>query len=263
MRTGRRLGAIAVLCVAALLLSPQRVSAEEETGWPRVIEARKATVILYQPQLDSLEGNDLKGRAAVSVTLKEEEEAEPTFGAVWLTARIATDRDTRMVDIENVSVDRVRFPDAKPEDEQELAKLLENEFPKWDIDLSLDRMLTGLELAERDREAAEDLETDPPVILFSDYPSILITIDGDPRLGEVEGSKLMRVTNTPFLIVLETESGRYYLDGGEIWYTAEDVLGPWEKTENVPKEIRELSPPPPSEEEQAEDEDAPPRSRPS
>ena len=223
--------------------------AENESDWPREISRPGATIVIYQPQVDSFLGDELSSRAAVSVKIEAQE--EPVFGAVWMTSRVTTDRDTRMVEILDTRVDRVRFPDAKPEREQQLADLLEAEMPTWDLSLSLDRLLAGLDLAEREQLAADRLETSPPKIIVVDHPSVLVTIDGEPELRQVDDSTLMQVVNTPFLIVLEPKSNRYYLDGGEIWYIAEGAKGPWQETEKVPKEVEALSPPAEAEEETA------------
>ena len=54
----------------------------EDLGWPREIQTDAFTILIYQPQLESFVADDLKGRAAVSVTRAGED--EPVFGAVWL-----------------------------------------------------------------------------------------------------------------------------------------------------------------------------------
>ncbi|NIS33775.1 MAG: hypothetical protein GWO04_29150, partial [Actinobacteria bacterium] len=87
-----RLAAVALL---ALLLPAAPLLAQDDTpeGWPREIETDVATVILYQPQIDSFEGDKLTARAAVAARAKDAKEQD--FGAVWIEARIQTDRDDR------------------------------------------------------------------------------------------------------------------------------------------------------------------------
>jgi len=213
----------------------------DEEDWPIQIDAPKGTIVIYQPQVETFKNNTLTGRAAVSVTLSGK--ADPMFGAVWIKARVDTDRDTRMVSILDLKVPRVRFAEATPEQEKQLVDLIEKEFPKWDLKQSLDRLLASLEVAEKEQAAAEGLKSTPPKIIFVDYPAVLVTLDGEPELQSVEDSGLMRVVNTPFLIVLVPKKKRYYLDGGEIWYMAEDAKGPWKKTDDVPAEVVALRPP--------------------
>jgi len=229
-------GAITVLVTAAT------ATIAESEGWPREIVGAQGKVTLYQPQVESFEGDTLESRAAVSVTLADA--TEPVFGAVWMTARVSTDRDERTVTVLDIKVPRVRFPGASEEHQQELSAFLEREIPKWNLVISLDRLLTSLELAERKAEMSEGLNMDPPAIRYVSSPTVLVTLDGDPELQEVDDSKsLMRVANTPFTIALDTQKKKYYLDGGATWYSADDVMGPYEVTANPPQEVAALRPP--------------------
>jgi hypothetical protein len=219
-----------------------------DIGWPREIDNERGTVIMYQPQLDSLKNNVLEGRAAVSFTHKGSN--EPVFGAIWFKARLQTDLDARIAEIVNLEIPRVRFPEATPDQEKKFAAFLEEEIPKWDLTLSLERLEASLELAEREQLAAENLKNDPPKIMVITEPAVLVFIDGQPELRDIEKTNLKRVINTPFLIVLDTKTKDYYLDGGKIWMAAKDVMGPWKETKKVPQEIQALRQP--SEEDETE-----------
>jgi hypothetical protein len=213
------------------------------------MEAERGTVVLYQPQPESFEGNELKARAAVSVALKDE--TEPRFGAVWLTSRVATDRDSRTVEIEDVSITGVRFPDVDEESQQALASFLEHEIPRWGITISLDRLLTSLEVVEEVEATAGGLNNTPPKIIFMDRPAILVSIDGEPQMTTIEDSKLMRVINTPFTIVFDSNSKKYYLDGGDVWYAADEAVGPFAHIDAPPPAVEAAVPEPPPEEQAA------------
>jgi hypothetical protein len=218
------------------------MQAVESEEWPREIETDKGLVVMYQPQVDRLEGNILHGRAAVSVTAKGG--SEPVFGAVWMEIRIETDIDARMVDFGEIRVPKVRFPDATPEQEQGLIDLLTREMPTWNIELSLDRLIAALDLAERQSVTAEGFDDTPPRILFRQEPTVLVTIDGEPQLRDLGDTGVQGVINSPFLMVQDPkDKASYYLyAGAETWYRAPDPEGPWQVTQKVPKQIRELEP---------------------
>jgi hypothetical protein len=213
---------------------------EDDVGWPRVLEHPKGKITIYQPQVDRFEDNIIEGRSAVSVVLTGE--TEPFFGAIWYKARVETDRDTRMVNIIDLKIPRIRFPDSTPEQEKGLAEFLEQEIPKWDMNISLDRLLAGLDLAEKERIAAENLKNDPPKILIEYDPSILVLIDGEPIMEKIENSSLERVVNTPFLIVQDTKSRAYYLNGGDLWMTSSNIKGPWKEAKSIPREVSQITP---------------------
>ncbi len=78
---------------------------------------------------------------------------------------------------------------------------------------------------------------------------MLVTLDGEPRLKAVENRPLMRVVNTPFSILLDTETNTYYLNAdAKVWYSAADIKGDWTVAESVPKAVAERAPEPDPEE---------------
>ncbi len=207
--------------------------------WPREMKTDGATVVMYQPQVESFEGDNLSARAAVMV--KSSDDAEPVFGAVWMDGRVSTDREKRMVDLLEVKVTNVKFPNASKEQTDQLVKLIEREAPKWDISIPLDGLLSELDLVKKEKAASENLNNAPPKIIFANFPAVLVVIDGDPIFRDVEGAKYRYVANTPFLMLQDPASKRLYLKGGESWYTSTDIKGEWAATANPPKEAVEIA----------------------
>ncbi len=212
---------------------------ETDNPWPREITVKNGTVVMYQPQADTLEGNFVTGRSAIAVELESYE--APVFGVVWFTARLDTDRDERTATMVDVTVTNTRFPDQDEKMAEQLKVLLEREIPKWGITISMDRLLASLELREQQIRAADQINTDAPVILFEQAPAVLIMIDGEPRLKQEEGSKLMRVINTPYTILLDSKT--YYLNAdATTWYSASGIKGDWTVATAVPKDVAALAP---------------------
>jgi hypothetical protein len=245
---------IIVTLISLLFAIPVFCQDEPENPWPREIQLEQGTVLIYQPQSEKLNGNQLDARAAVSVELKDSE--GPVFGVVWITTRLETDRAERTATLADISVTRTRFPEQDEAKAAQLKNLLETEIPKWGLSISMDRLLSTLELREAQIAAVSQISTDAPVILFLPEPAVLITLDGEPRLKKEEGSDLMRVVNTPFTVLLDSKTKTYYLNAdAQTWYTAADIKGDWTVATSVPKEIAALAPEPePIDEEDLEDE---------
>ncbi|MEJ2084380.1 MAG: carbohydrate-binding family V/XII [Acidobacteriota bacterium] len=215
--------------------------AEEDFGWPREIKRPEANIVIYQPQPEEAEGNLIKGRTAVSVTVPGDQ--APVFGTVWFEAKIATDRDNRTADILSLDITRVRFPDATDDQQQRLASILEEQVEGRDLTISLDRLITSLDQADVRRKAAEGFNDTPPEIIVSNEPAVLVSIDGEPRMQTLEGSDLEYVVNTPFVILKQTSAKTVYLyAGNDTWYQAGSPLGPWRLASSVPKSIRAAAP---------------------
>lgn len=235
---------VGIAAAAALLLpiALGQVAQEDDSGdWPREIVVDRGTIVLYQPQVDAFSEDSVAARAAVAFIGANDE--EPVFGAVWITARLSVDRDARTVEIADVEVPRVRFPNASEADQQALASLLEREIPTWGLTMSLDRFLTSLEAAAGGTDGAADLNTAPPNLVVRYEPTVLVLIDGEPEWRDVENSDLDRVLNTPFTILRAPEGVLYLHAGGEHWFTAASLDGDWVLTEDVPREVARLAPP--------------------
>jgi len=247
------------LVLILLLLTPVTIMTAA-SDWPQEVQTPKALITIYEPQVEELTMNDIQARAAVSVTVAGE--TEPHFGAVWITGRLDVDRDARTIKLRDVKVPDVRFPEAREEHKQQLAELLEQEIPTWDLRESLDKLIALLDLADHENIRNEELKHDPPKIVTATTPTALIFIDGEPRLQPVTMPEksarkdIERVVNTPNLIAYYPGKKTYYLSGGgKIWYTADNVLGPYQPTHRIPKAVREMLT---EEEEETETEGDPP-----
>ena len=224
-----------------------------ESDWPIEIPSSEGKIILYQPQPDSLKDDKLTGRSAVSFTPSGNE--TPVFGAFWFEARISTDRDERLVTMREMNILQAKFPQASSDVEKSIIQALKNEVPRMNITFSLDRLLTSLEEADKAQVASENLKTDPPKIVFTATPSVLVSIDGLPQLRPMPDTQVMQVVNTPFILLFDPALKTYYLKGGDEWFSAKDVLGPWQSDPNPPESILAI----PLREMEKEGDSAPPK----
>ncbi|MBS1244822.1 MAG: hypothetical protein H6R41_1359, partial [Deltaproteobacteria bacterium] len=239
-RMPTRTASVAFVAVLLLLLLPVLPAQAEgfaaANDWPQEILTKDGKVLVYQPQLESMEGDTLTGRAAISFTPIG---GEPTFGAFWFEGKLRTNRDTRTYTLEKIKVPNVKFPELEPEKGEKTARLLESEIPKWNIHGSLDSILPALEMATKEQSAVAQLRTDPPKIVFRTRSSVLLLYDGKPRVRPVDGTSLKRAENTPFFVVQDA-AGRWYLSLGEFWYSAPEPDGTWKAGANPPASVRNL-----------------------
>lgn len=211
--------------------------AQAKHDWPVEITGPNGKIDIYQPQPESLQGNILSGRTAVSVTIGDK---APVFGAMWFTAQLQTDLDKRTFELLSVKVTRVKFPQATSSQEQQFTDIIEKSVHSHAFKGSLDSLLATLASAQKEQQAADKLKTDPPKIVFVKYQAVLVLIDGEPRLQTIEGSKIMRVVNTPMLMVFDPSTKKYYLSSGSVWYSVTDILGAWQIDHNPPQEIARM-----------------------
>ncbi|CAM5180857.1 Carbohydrate-binding family V/XII OS=Bosea thiooxidans OX=53254 GN=SAMN05660750_01322 PE=4 SV=1 [Bosea thiooxidans] len=79
--------------------------------------------------------------------------------------------------------------------------------------------------------------TTRPAIIFSQTPALLVLVDGKPELRQVAGSKLLRVINTPALILFDEAGATYYLRALKQWWSAKAPEGPWAVAANPPSAL--------------------------
>ena len=112
----------ALLAIVAVTASATHA---EPISWPQELDADSgATVIVYQPQVETFSGNAIEARAAVAVKTPESGNV-PVFGAIWMQAKLDVDRNTRTAIIRSISVEDVRFADASESELQDLATFIE------------------------------------------------------------------------------------------------------------------------------------------
>ncbi|MEP3276013.1 MAG: hypothetical protein ABJN26_28845 [Stappiaceae bacterium] len=209
-----------------------------EIKWPRDLQISQGTVTIYQPQLDELEEHKLTGRAAFS--LKKNEEAEPIFGALWFSSAIELNSEERLAQISRVEITRVALSDATEPENQALAEAIEAKAQSGPMTMDLDRLVAALDASDMAISEADSLNVEPPKIIVEEEPAVLVFIDGEPKMLPIPDTKLLRVQNTPFPIILDPDSKAYYLNGGLIWYSAPDAKGPYQVTNDVPSAVRSV-----------------------
>ncbi len=214
----------------------------QPSRWPmHATTSDGAEVTIFQPQLQDFQGDIISARAAVAVTPANAQ--EPIFGAIWLESRVATDRVARTVQVLDVNVTKVLFPNsaAQSVSTQTLSDAVRQTILAQSITLSLDHLLASLEAIQKAQTAAADLQTTPPAIVFRDHPAVKVQYDGTAKLQQVENSNLMRVVNTPFFVALDPSSRTYFLKGAGHWFAAPDPMGPFQYATQVPQPIAQLA----------------------
>jgi hypothetical protein len=217
---------------------PQPQSGQQQQDWPRSFTTDDGTVVkVYQPQPEAFSDNVLKSRWAISVTQPGK---DPVFGTFWSVAQVETDRDNRRVVIQSVKVPNVKFPGQTDDNfTNSLKTALEANLAQTAGDLSLDELLSSLDVNTEQKKLSKDLNTSAPRIIYSDHPALLVMIDGQPKMQSNKDWNLDVVVNTPFTIV-KANNGGFYLYGGKHWYQAQSATGPFSPAGNIPSELNQV-----------------------
>ena len=206
-----------------------------DQGWPRKIVSGSTTMLIYQPQIDKWEGNQIQAYAAVAVESSGSE--QPTYGVVYFTARTEVDKVNRLVSLDQFKVLRGNFPTAADQGAGYLKILQQSANDRMDT-IALDRLEAELATTQAEKTGARyDLKNDPPKIIFSSRPAVLVSIDGQPVLRPLAESGLQRVINTRALIVFDQKKATYYLYLMDGWVESSSAEGPWSYAKHPPHNL--------------------------
>ena len=215
-------------------IAPTASTAAPSQGWPRVFQDGGETVTMYQPQIEQWDDTTMTFRAAVAI--EPAGGGEPIYGMVRTTAQADVDKAARVVTLHDFQVIKVTFPTAS-EREAWYAAMLTQRLPTHAKQVSLDRLeaSAAVSLAVK-KQRGLGLNNDPPRIVFSTTPALLVLVDGDPVLRPFGGAE--RVINTHALIV--KAGGVFYTTSLNFWYEAPAITGPWKPLAEPPASLAQL-----------------------
>lgn len=190
------------------------------------------TFEIHQPQIAQWSGDQLTGQAVMSVTTGWQAGAdgkqEPTqdYGVVGFSARTQIDKDAGLVILTDLRVTQASFPTATDKQQQytELAKKMLQS--RHTLAIPLAQLEAAVAIASASQPAKSvAVNNDPPDILFSTNPAVLILVDGQPALKPSSVSRVQRVINSRSLLL--QKGGRYYTMIAGHWASAPALNGPW------------------------------------
>jgi hypothetical protein len=190
--------------------------------WPRDVTLASADALIYQPQIDSWQGNALAWRVAVA--LRPSGQKDEAFGVLWGNARTEVDRTTRTVELEDIVVTKANFP-TLPENGQAYLPGLYDALKGALATMALDSLEASLAASQTVKPSGLPVRNDPPDIIVSYGPAVLIPITGAPVLKPIPDTRLERVINTQAMLAYA--HGAYYLYVYDGWLSSQSLTGPW------------------------------------
>jgi hypothetical protein len=233
-------------CVSTSVADVDQATAEYEatglTGYPRSEYFEQGDVQVHFPTLDSWVGFQfLTAWLPVEVTLKGS--TETNIGSVYVQAETSIDFDQRTVSIANLEVLKTKFSADK--DLETISALAAQAFMGRESIVPLDVLLRLLsddfEIPEQGVEASA-LNFDPPVIVVSETPLKLLSIDKEPVRAPVDGTELEYVVNTNWNVFYYRPDERWYVLNDGTWQQNNYLAtGGWTATDQLPADFNRLA----------------------
>jgi len=207
--------------------------------WPREADLGEERLLMYQPQLESWHDDEIKLYAALSVENKNDKQLH--YGVVWFTGRTEVDKVNRRVTLDNFQITKLTFP-ALESKESGYKEFLTARVRGKSRVIALDRLEAELAaLMDEPDVKGLPVKNDPPPVIFTTKPAMLVMIDGPPKFRDVGGTSLQKVLNSQALILLDAGKGKYYLNVMDGWLEASTLNGPWSYLSKIPDDMKEIT----------------------
>jgi len=217
----------------SIILFFSTTNAAQARNWPIEIITSSGKITIFQPEIELLDRDRMECSSAVIIETPGSK--DEVYGAIWYVCNTAADRDESHVRLLDIDIVANKFPGLDNNEISRMNSIIEREFPKWDLVMSMDELTAGLE--KNQLSESEQLYNEAPEIIFVTKPTALVLIDGDPILKKVDGTNLKYVVNTPFFIVMDPDTDLFYLNGGNYWYSSRSIFEGWRLTSNVPTKV--------------------------
>jgi len=212
------------------------------TAYPRIEQFEQGTVEVHFPTLESWpDFRYLRAWLPVEVSLKGD--ARTRVGSVYVQAVTDINFEQRTVSIAGLEVLKTKF--FEQDDTSAVTELASLAFKGHESIVPLDVLLR---LLPQDFEIPgsgvgnSDLNFEPPVILVSETPLKLLSIDKEPVRAPIEGTELEYVVNTNWNVFYYRPDQRWYVLNDGAWQLNNYLAsGGWTTTDELPSDFNRLA----------------------
>lgn len=216
------------------------VASPDNPGWPRQYKTESgAELTLFQPQVSEWKDfNELHG--LIAAELRTNKDSKPAYGVIDVSGRTTVDGQSGNVLLDNIKVTELNFSTLDRQQLTDLSIEVGKALPTGAITLSEDRITTSLADYQKLNDVS-DLKSDPPVVLVSKVPAILVQTDGKAVIAPVKGvDGLSFVVNTNWDVFKTDADNKLYLRDGKAWLSADDLAGTWAPASELPDLLSKL-----------------------
>ncbi len=212
------------------------VAMAQDPGWPRQIKTASGTLVYYQPQVDEWKAfTDISGRMAFSLTPTN---GKQVVGVLEMQGHTDVDNENKMVTITGLKVTKTYFPALDAGAAAQMDSMVRT-FLSSTVVMSLQRLVACVPKPET--SAGVPVNNDPPEIVTSFGPAILVTIDGMPALAAIPKTDMEFVVNTTWPLFFDKSKSTYYLLIDQQWATANSLDGPWSPAAKLPSDMAKVA----------------------
>lgn len=204
--------------------------------FPRSVGVEGGLVVIHPPQIRAWDDfEDIEGLAALE--LKPDDGAPSRFGTIAFKARAVPDLEARVVHFNEITVTSVKEQGTEVSEQGREMFVSAMDLGARDVplDLVLSHLADGVI-----PESTTGIRFEPPNIVVSTMPALIVLLHGEPALAPVGDAGLLFAANTNWPLFRTGADGAWYLRDNDTWLTAGDLGGPWGWAEALPESLVQL-----------------------
>ena len=171
---------------------------------------------------------------AVSLTPKT---GKTVVGVVEMKGTTTIDNVGKLAVISNPQITGTYFPSLDKATADKMEQAFKSFVPST-LQISLYNLIAST--PKKEPPAGVQLNNDPPKIFVGYRPSILLSVNGEPKLTVVPNTNLQFVVNTEWPLFYDESGSTYYLAVGQQWLTSSHLEGPWSLIKQLPAEMSKV-----------------------
>lgn len=209
-----------------------------EFVWPKKDLVGGGILVRYKPEIEAWHGFAVL-EVRMPVSFRRQGELRRVYGAIRVRAVTEVDRASGTVSLRDPWITEASFPTLGKDLTDQAVSWLQDNFPRADMVMPLDRLLHAM---EDQRAMSFQVETSPrpPELFQAEGDSVLVLLDGDPVLEPIGGTGLEVVANTDAALFYLPGLDRFYLLHRDAWLSARSLGGPWGPAGEMPGAFRQL-----------------------
>jgi len=196
--------------------------------WPQDVTSNGKTYRVFQPRVTGLDGARAYLVTQVSMTGAD---GKPVTGEALLQAEVLSSDVPGEVELNQFAV-RSFSIDGKPAADADRTALSQALFV---VAMTTTRpiLLQDMRLVNARGSSTPGLNSDVPTIMVASQPTMLLFVDGEPRLAPIGTSGWMAVTNTPH-ILLKAPDGQWWTRVAGKWDVSASLTQAFTPTGDMP-----------------------------
>ncbi len=132
------------------------------------------------------------------------------------------------------------FPTLSGEQLTAIVGEVNSSVPRDERVIGLDRVLAAVDTSQVKPRNVDGVKADPPVVLYSTTPAVLVNLDGDPVWSPIKDGDLRFAVNTNWDLFEHMPSSSYFLRVDTAWMRAVSIDGPWTPAGKLPDSLSRL-----------------------